>query len=146
MQLNVAVHGIGGDASLSFTKEHIRVRWKETTLKERRMVGSLVRRARKLNMQVCTVDADGKPDKPAYSKDLPGLFKNAKGGELILQQGDKDAIKNIAKELIEDEIEVGGLVMEAKPDGTWRMLQKGEFKPEPEKKQELQVSRPVGGG
>jgi hypothetical protein len=146
MQLNVAVHGVGGDASLSFAKEHIRVRWKEATFKERRMVGALVKRGRKLQMEVCTVDADGKPDKPAYSKDLPGLFKNAQGGELILQQGEKDAIKTIAKELIEDEIEVGGLVMEAQADGTWRLLKKGEFKPEPEKKQEVQVSRPVRGG
>jgi len=164
MNLNIAVVGPGGDASLSFTDKHIRVRWKEATLKERRMVSSLIKRARKLNMQVCTVDADGLPDKPAYKQDVPGLFKGGKGGELLLQQGAPGAIASLAKELIEDEIKVGALVMEAQKNGTWKIVKSGDFKAEepetskelvavgekaaekPSEKRELTVSSPVGGG
>ena len=166
MQINIAVVGPGGDASLSFTDKAIRVRWKEASLKERRMIGAIIKRARKRHMQVCTVDADGRPDKPAYGKDIPSLFRGGAGGELLIQEGDSGAVAAIAAELIEDEIKVGALVMEAQKDGTWKIVKSGDFKPEepkpesekalvpagekaeskPEEKRELQVSRPVGGG
>lgn len=144
MEMSLALIGVGGDARVSFTKEHIRLTWAETTSRERRMISTLVKRARKEKFGVCTVDKDGKADKPARWKDLPGLF--GKGSGEILFQGSLKAIQALACELVDEEIKTGCIVSEAQPDGTWKVLKEGEVKPEEDKKTEVQSTRALGGG
>lgn len=150
--LTLSLLGVGGDARLSFTKDHIRMTWEETTMRERRMMKSLITRARKANLEVCTVDPDGKPDTAARGKDLPGGIKRAKAEGEVLIQGNRKAIAEIATALVEEEIKDGSLVMEAQQDGSWKLLSAESNKKAAEeaekkgKKRELQSSRAVGGG
>lgn len=125
MDTELSLVGPGGDTRLSFTKDHIRVTWTQVTTRERKMVKRLVKAAEKENFSVVTVDTDGKPDKPARARDLPGLF-GKKDGEVLLQGSTKD-IKILARSLVEAEIEDGNVVMKAKDDGSWQMLRKGEY-------------------
>lgn len=145
MEMMLALMGVGGDARLTFTTEHIRLRWGDTTSRERKMIAKLVKRARKLEFQVVTVDADGKPDRPAYWKDLPGMF--GKGQGEIMFQGPTKAIQEIATELVDDEIKGGCLVFEAQSDGTWKIVKElGQVKPKEGEKRELKSTRAMGGG
>lgn len=144
MDMTLALIGVGGDARLAFTKNHIRLTWAETTRRERRMVSLLIKRCRKEKFEVVTVDADGKADKPARWKDLPGMFGKGKGE--ILLQGSTKAIQAIACELVDQEISSGSIVSVAQADGTWKVAKEGEVKPEEGKKTEVQSTRALGGG
>jgi hypothetical protein len=130
MDTTLSLIGEGGDTRLSFTKDQIRVTWTKTTMRERKMVKRLVTAAEKENFTVATVDPDGKPDKPARTKDLPGLF-GKKNGEVLLQ-GSTKGIKVIARTLVEAEIEDGNAVMKAQEDGTWKLIRTGEYTAEKE--------------
>jgi hypothetical protein len=125
LDTELSLIGPGGDTRLSFTKDQIRVTWTQVTSRERKMVKKLLATAEKENFSVATVDADGKPDKPARRKDLPGLF-GTKNGEVLLQGSTKN-IKVLARQLVEAEIEDGHVVMKARDDGSWEMLRKGEY-------------------
>jgi hypothetical protein len=144
MDMTLALIGVGGDARLSFTKEHIRLTWAETTRRERRMVSLLIKRARKEKFTVATVNADGKPALPARWKDLPGMFGKGKGE--VLLQGPTMAIQAIACELVDQEIQTGSIVSVAQADGSWKIVKEGEVKPEEGKKTEVQSTRAMGGG
>jgi hypothetical protein len=141
----ISMLGVGGDARLTFTEKHIRVGWGETTRRERRMISAVVAKARKAKFQVVTVDPDGKPDKPARWRDLPGLF-GKESGEVLLQ-GPEKAIREIACDIVKEEIKEHNLVSVAQKDGTWKLIREPEVK-EPAKgeKQEIEVKPPVGGG
>jgi hypothetical protein len=143
--MTLALLGVGGDARLSFTKDHIRLSWAETTGRERKMIAKLIKRARKANFGVVTVDSDGKPDKPARWQDLPGMFGKGKGE--VLLQGATAAIKEIATELVNDEIIGKNIVSVAQADGTWKIVKELDtVKPEEGEKKEVQSTRPMGGG
>lgn len=130
MDTTLSLIGEGGDTRLSFTKDQIRVTWTKTTMRERKMVKRLVAAAEKENFTVVTVDPDGKPDKPARAKDLPGLF-GKKNGEVLLQ-GSTKGIKLIARTLVEAEITDGNALMKAQEDGTWKLIRSGEYTAEKE--------------
>jgi hypothetical protein len=146
MDMTLSLVGVGGDARLSFTEQHIRLSWAETTRRERRMIALLIKRARKEKFTVVTVDEDGKPDKPARWKDLPGMFGKGKGQ--VLLQGPLKAIQEIACELVDEEIKTGSIVSVAQPDGTWKCVREvAEVQKEAgEKKTEVTSTRPTGGG
>ena len=149
MELTLSLVGVGGDARLSFTKDHIRLTWGETSQRERRAIKSLVEKARKAKFGVVTVDADGKADKPTRWRDLPGLF-GAEKGEILLQ-GSGKAIGAIAAELMAEEILDHNLVMTFDAEArTWKVISKGEttalaVKAETEKV-EVKSTRPIVGG
>ena len=145
MEMTLALTGVGGDARVSFTEKHIRLQWAETTRRERRMIALLVKRARKEKMEVVTVDADGKPEKPARWADLPGMFGKGKGE--VLFQGTLKSIQAIACEIIDQEVKTGCITSIAQPDGTWKVSKDvEEMKPEPETKKEVTSTRVTGGG
>lgn len=143
MELTLSMVGVGGDARLSFTKDHIRVTWGETSRRERRMISSLVAKARKAKFTVVTVDADGKPDKPARWRDLPGMFGEEKGE--VLLQGGTEAIMRIGCEIAGEEIKEPNIVSEAQKDGSWKIVKEVKAPKEGEKR-ELVVKPAVGGG
>ena len=145
MEMTLALLGVGGDARLSFTKDHIRLSWAETTGRERKMIAKLIKRARKAQFQVVTVDTDGKPDKPARWGDLPGMFGKGKGE--VLLQGATAAIKDIATELVNDEIIGKNIVAVAQPNGEWKIVKETDLvKLEEGEKKEVTSTRPMGGG
>lgn len=146
MEMTLALVGAGGDARLSFTDNHIRLSWTETTARERKMISLLVKQARKAKFSVATVDQDGKPNMPARWRDLPGLFGKGKGE--ILLQGSKKNIQAIAQEMFNEELKSGSLVSVAQSDGTWKVVKPGdeEAKLKGDEKKEVTASKPVGGG
>ena len=145
METTLSLIGVGGDARLGFAENHIRLTWAETTRRERRMIALLIKRVRKENFTVSTVDVDGKPDKPARWRDLPGMFGKGKGE--VLLQGPTKAIQSIACELVDEEIKAGSIVSMRQEDGQWKVVKEAEeAKPEEGKKKELTATKPTGGG
>lgn len=145
METTLSLIGVGGDARLGFTENHIRLTWAETTGRERKMIAALIKRARKEKFTVATVDEDGKPDKPARWRDLPGMFGKGRGE--VLLQGPTKAIQAIACELVDEEIKTGSIVSMRQEDGQWKVVEGAEeAKPEKGKKKELTATKPAGGG
>ena len=146
MEMTLAMVGYGGDARLSFTDEHIRVNWAETSGRERKMIASLVKLAREKKFTVVTVDADGKPKLPARFRDLPGMFGKGKGE--VLLQGPKKDIAAIAQFLLYEDMKSGSIVSVAQPDGTWKVVKPGDedAKVKEDAKKQVTSSAPVGGG
>lgn len=145
MEMTLALLGVGGDARLSFTKDHIRLSWGDTTTRERKVIAKLIKRARAADFGVVTVDSDGKPDKPARWRDLPGMFGKGKGE--VLLQGSTKAIQDIAGELAGDEVRNQNIVAVAQADGSWKVEKDPEaLKPKEGEKKEVTSTRPMGGG
>ena len=88
------------------------------------------------------MDEDGKPKDKV--KKLPGLFRGKKG-EIILK-GTVKKVKLFSQEMIAGELKDSRIVMEAKSDGTWKILKPGDYKPEGGKKRKIVSSAAVGGG
>lgn len=146
MELTLSIVGVGGDARLSFNGNQVRVTWGETSRRERRAIASVVAKARKAKFGVVTVDADGKPDKPARWRDLPGMFGKAKG-EVILQGTDK-AVQAIACDLMDEEIRERNIVMALQKDNTWGIVKEGDAAKAAEKGEKVEAkstSAVVGG-
>ena len=146
MEMTLSLVGPGGDARLSFTDHHIRLTWAETSSRERKMIAKLIKACRAKKFTVATVDADGKPELPARWRDLPGMF--GKGNGEVLLQGLKKDIVEIAKTLVEAEVDGGAILMKAQDDGTWKVITETpeEAKPVDDKKVEVKATKPVGGG
>lgn len=143
--MTLSLLGPGGDARLSFTKDHIRVNWGETSRRERRAIKTLVSRARKAKFTVATVDKDGKSDLPARWRDLPGIFGKAKGE--VLLQGPERAIQEIACELVKEEIRERSIVMRHQKDGSWKIVKEEDVAPEKmAEKETVESHRPLAGG
>ncbi len=145
MEMTLALVGPGGDARLSFTDRHIRLNWSDTTTRERKMIAKLIKAARKEKMSVVTTNEDGKPDKPANWKDLPGMFGKGKGE--VLLHGEKESIKRIATALVDEEILAKNVVAVAQPNGEWKVTKEvGSVVPSEEKKTEVTATKLTGGG
>ena len=141
MDLTVSLLGIGGDAQLSFTEEHVRITVAKATSRERTAVINVVNKGLTAGLKLYTVDADGRKDKQLEK--LPKLSGRKEKQYLLI--GPKRKFELLAQGLVAAELDAGNIVMEAQKDGTWSAVKVGDFKAK-KGKQAVTSSRPVGGG
>jgi hypothetical protein len=146
-ELDLSMTGLNGHTEMSFSKDQVRVTWKETTAGERELIRGLVKTAKLFGFTAHAVDADGKAAQPITK--LPGVFRGKKG-ELILK-GEVKKMKLFAQEMIAGELKEGRIVLKAKADGEWEFVKDaktvGETKEgEAPKKEKVVSSERVGGG
>lgn len=141
MDLTLAVTGVDGHAEAEFTTDKIVLTYKKTTPSERGSMDKLVEKALKKGLKL-HLGKNGNAEKP-IEKFMDVLMK--KKGQVVLT-GDAKAIESLALEAVEEEIKLRRVVMQAREDGTWKVVKVGDFKPEAEKKQAVTSHAPVGGG
>jgi hypothetical protein len=142
-ELDLSMTGNNGHTEMSFSKDQVRVTWRETNAGERDLIRGLVKTSKLFGFTAHTVDADGNAKDEA--KTLPGIFRGKKG-ELILK-GEIKKMKLFAQEMIAGELKEGRIVLRAKDDGQWEFVKAGEeVKAEPGKKEKVVSSERVGGG
>lgn len=143
IELDLSMTGNNGHTELSFSKDQVRVTWKETNAGERDCIRGLVKTAKLFGFTAHSVDTDGKA--AGEITKLPGLFRG-KTGELILK-GEVKKMKLFAQEMIAGELKNGRIVLRAKADGQWEFVKPGEeVKQEEGKKEKVVSSERVGGG
>lgn len=160
MNLTLAVTGAFGHAEAEFADDRITITYKKTTPGERGTIAQLVEKAKKKGMTLHTVEKGGKlaqiVDK---AKEAVGIEKGEKKtkpiadlmdvlmekkGQIVLK-GDRQTVESLALETVEEEVKSKRVVSEAQDDGTWKVINIGEFKVK-EKKQAVASHAPVGGG
>ncbi len=129
MNLTISVQGIGGHTEIDFEDGRCKLTWKQTSLRERKMLRDMIRTAKDGGAKTFSVDEHGNADKETSR--VPGTIFN-RNGTLIIK-GDGKVIELIAKNLVDSEKSSGRLVMEAQPDNTWKILRLGEKFDEKEK-------------
>jgi hypothetical protein len=151
MNLQVTIQGIGGHTEVNFEDGRVKLSWKETTMRERKMLREMIEKAKSGGMKTYGVDSNGNADKETDV--VPGTIFN-RSGELVLK-GEGALVTILAKGLIEAEQKSGRLVMEAQEDNTWKILRSGdtveEGKPEKgeekeEKKKKVHTTAKQAGG
>lgn len=164
MNLTLVATGVYGHAEAEFAGDRIKITYKKTTPGERGTIAQLVERAKKKGMTLHTVEKGGALKALVEkAKEVVGIEKEAqektkpvnelmdvlmeKKGQIVLQ-GEKLMVEQIALETVEEEIKMKRVVSEAQEDGTWKVINIGEFKAakEAEKKQAVSSHAPVGGG
>lgn len=142
MNLTLAVTGVDGHAEAIFTSDKIVLTFKKTTPKERGTIESLVEKSLKKGLKLF-YGKNGDADKPMENI-MDVLMK--KKAQVILT-GDSKVIEALALEAVEEEVKARRVVMEAREDGTWKVVKIGDFKPAEEGKKKVVTSTaPVGGG
>lgn len=160
MNLTLAVTGAFGHAEAEFAGDRITVTYKKTTPGERGTIAQLVEKAKKKGMTLHTVEKGGKlSDLVEKAKEAVGIEKKEKDtkpvgdlmdvlmekkGQIVLM-GDKQMVESLALETVEEEVKSKRVVSEAQDDGTWKVINIGEFKVK-DKKQAVASTAPVGGG
>ncbi len=142
LDLTLSMTNMSGHTEMSFSKDLMRLKWEKTSVDERGLIRGLVQSASLFGFVPWTVDEDGKPKEKV--KKLPGLFRG-KTGEIVLK-GTVKKVKLFSLEMIAGELKDGRIVMEAKKDGTWKIIKPGDYKPEGGKKRKIVSSAAVGGG
>lgn len=144
MELMFAATGTGGHTEATFENEEIRISFHKTSPEERGMIETLVERGKKAGMVLHTVDKEGGL-KPLENESL--LQEIFKGKGQVALKGTAEAVKKLALDLVEKEIQDGKLVMHAQSDGTWKILrQKEDFKPKEDEKQVVTSHEKQRGG
>lgn len=142
MNLTFAVTGVEGHAEADFTSEKIVLTFKKTTPSERGTIEKLVEKGLKKGLKL-HYGASGEAGKP-MERILDVLMKKK---AQVVMTGDAKVIETLALEAVEEEVKARRLVMEAREDGTWKVVKVGDFKPkEKGKKQVVTSTAPVGGG
>ena len=141
MNLTLAVTGVDGHAEADFTADKIVLTFKKTTPSERGTIEKLVEKGQKKGLKLF-YGKSGEADKP-LDRLLDVLMK--KKAQVVLT-GDAKIIEELALEAVEEEVKSRRLVMEAREDGTWKVVKVGDFKPKEGKKQAVTSTAPVGGG
>jgi len=145
MNLTLAITGVEGHAEAEFTTDKIVLTYKKTTPSERGSMDKLVEKGLKKGLKLF-IGKSGNPDKP-LEKFLDVLMN--KKGQVVLT-GDEHVIEGLALEAVEEEVKQRRVVMQAREDGTWKVVKLGDIKPEPEKdkdkKRVVTSTAPVGGG
>jgi ABC-type uncharacterized transport system substrate-binding protein len=137
----LAITGVDGHAEAEFTSDKIVLTFKKTTPSERGSMDKLVEKAKKKGLKL-HVGKNGNVDKP-LEKFMDLLM--SKKGQVILT-GDEKVIEALALEAVEEEVKQRRVVMQAREDGTWKVVKVGDFKPEGDKKKVVTSTAPVGGG
>lgn len=141
MNLMLAITGVDGHAEAEFTSDKIVLTYKKTTPSERGSMDKLVEKALKKGLKL-HIGKNGNADKP-LERLMDVLMK--KKGQVVLT-GEAKAIESLALEAVEEEVKMRRVVMQAREDGTWKVIKVGDFKPAQEKKQAVTSTAPVGGG
>ena len=120
MQLELDVTDRTGHTEAVFDQDTIKISFRETTPEERGLIDALIERAKKESMVLHTLDKEGN-SKPIEDMDrLKELFKSKNA---ILLKGSVDAVKKIALDLVEKEIDKKTrVVMVAQKDRSWKIV------------------------
>lgn len=133
VKVTLKMTGPGGHAEVVFEKDEIRMSFVKTSEQERGAMMTLIEKGKKEGMKVHTVDKKGALKEVADEAILENIFKGK--AELALK-GDVGAVKRLAKEKIDEEIEARRLVMEIMADGSFRTLrEKSDFSLEDKEKE-----------
>jgi hypothetical protein len=142
MDLKLAITGVDGHAEADFTSDKIVLTFKKTTPSERGTIESLVEKGLKKGLKLFH-GKNGEAGKP-MERIMDVLMKNK--AQVVLT-GDEKVIEALALEAVEEEVKARRLVMEAREDGTWKVVKVGDFKAKEEGKKKVVTSTaPVGGG
>lgn len=142
MNLTFAVTGVDGHAEADFTADKIVLTFKKTTPSERGTIEKLVEKGLKKGLKLFH-GKNGDAGKP-MDRIMDVLMKSK--AQVVLT-GDEKVIEELALEAVEEEVKSRRLVMEAREDGTWKVVKVGDFKPKADgKKQAVTSHAPVGGG
>jgi glycosyltransferase A (GT-A) superfamily protein (DUF2064 family) len=142
MNLTFAVTGIDGHAEADFTADKIVLTFKKTTPSERGTIEKLVEKGLKKGLKLF-YGKNGDAGKP-MDRIMDVLMKNK--AQVVLT-GDAKVIEELALEAVEEEVKSRRLVMEAREDGTWKVIKVGDFKAKADgKKQAVTSHAPVVGG
>ncbi len=146
MDLTLAITGVDGHAEAEFTSDKIVLTYKKTTPGERGSMDKLVEKALKKGLKLHH-GKNGNADKPLDK--FMDVLMNRKGQ--VVLTGDEKVIEALALESVEEEVKQRRVVMQAREDGTWKVVKLGDLKPEvdkdgKEKKKLVTSTAPVGGG
>lgn len=146
MDLTLAITGVDGHAEAEFTSDKIVLTYKKTTPGERGSMDKLVEKALKKGLKLHH-GKNGNADKPLDK--FMDVLMNRKGQ--VVLTGDEKVIEALALESVEEEVKQRRVVMQAREDGTWKVIKLGDLKPEvdkdgKEKKKLVTSTAPVGGG
>lgn len=141
MDIDINLLGIDGHTEISVTDEHIRLKWTEAGMRERKSLRTLIDQAAERGLIAYQVDEDGKAVK--RTSNLPGLLKG-KAGELILKAS-KEKLADVISDLVKQEVKGGHIVVEAQKDGTWKIIQELTDSVNGEKRV-VTSTKPVAGG
>lgn len=124
MQLELDVTDRTGHTEAVFDQDTIKISFRETTPEERGLIDALIERAKKESMVLHTLDKEGN-SKPIEDMDrLKELFKSKNA---ILLKGTVEAVKKIALDLVEKEIDKKNrVVMVAQKDRSWKIVHEKE--------------------
>ncbi len=129
MNMTVSIQGIGGHTEIDFEDGRAKLTWKQTSMRERKLLRGMIKMAKAGGMKTYTVDEHGNAAKETSR--VPGTIFN-RSGELILK-GEGSVVEMLAKNLVDAEKKSGRLVMEAQADNTWKILRPGDKEEEKEK-------------
>lgn len=141
MNLMLAVTGKDGHAQADFTSDKIVLTFKKTTPAERGTIETLVEKALKKGLKLFH-GKNGETTKPM--KDIHDVLLDRKAQAILT--GDAKVIEELALEAVEEEVKLRRVVMEAREDGTWKVVKIGEFKPKEEGKKQVVTSHAIVGG
>jgi hypothetical protein len=142
VHMRLAITGVDGHAEADFTTDKIVLTFKKTTPSERGTIEKLVEKGLKKGLKLFH-GKNGNADKPLDR--LLDVLMNRKAQ--VVLTGDSKVIEELALEAVEEEVKARRLVMEAREDGTWKVVKVGDFKPKEEGKKKVVTSTaPVGGG
>lgn len=124
MLLELDVTDRTGHTEAVFDQDTIKISFRETTPEERGLIDALIERAKKESMVLHTLDKEGN-SKPIEDMDrLKELFKSKNA---ILLKGTVEAVKKIALDLVEKEIDKKNrVVMVAQKDRSWKIVHEKE--------------------
>lgn len=138
--LTLNATGIGGHTEVTFEDETVLVKYHKTSPSERGMIETLIEKGQKLGLKLHQAK---KGVVGAKLDDIVTVILDKKG-EVALT-GDKKMVEDLAVQAVEKEIKDGRLVMEAREDGSWKILHAGEFKKKGKKQAVASHSAPGGG-
>ena len=141
LNMTFAVTGVEGHAEAEFTSDKIVLTFKKTTPSERGTIEKLVEKGLKKGLKLF-YGKNGDAGKP-MERILDVLMKSK--AQVVLT-GDAKVIEELALAAVEEEVKARRVVMEAREDGTWKVVKVGDFKPKEGKKQVVTSHAPVGGG
>lgn len=126
LNLELSLIDHSGHTELSFTKAHMRARWTEGTMKERRQLRKVLAGGSKEGLTAYAVNADGKAGDKLDAKALKKLT-GQKEGEVLLK-GKTLKLKLVAKGLVEAEYKNGNTIMELQKNNSWKIIAESDSK------------------
>lgn len=145
MNFTLKVQGPGGHTEAVFEKDEIRISFVKTDPNERGMISRLVERGKAAQMKLHVAGKKEGGLKELADESL--LEEIMKGKAEIVLKGPEDAVKKLAVEMLDKEVEdLGKVVLVARDDNRWKRAEKGSLKESEEKKVVATSSKVPAGG